>query len=502
MTTDTTEAATTEAPRRLGLALVVISAAQLMVVLDATIVNVALPSIQRGLHFSSANLVWVTSAYALTFGSLLLFGGRTGDLFGRRRMFLIGIGIFAVASLLGGLAQSADWLIASRAAQGVGGAIASPTALALIATNFPEGAPRNRAMGIYAAMSGAGGAVGLLAGGLLTELATWRWVLFVNVPIAAVALILGPRVLSESETRAGRLDIPGTVTVTAGMALLVYGLTNAATHSWGSPSTVAYLIGGLIVLVGFVLLETRTANPLMPLHIFANRNRSGAYGIMLCLGAAVFAMFFFLTQYLQDVVGYTPIETGLAFLPVAVTIGAVAQVASRLVGRIGIRPLLLAGPSIVAVGLFWLTRLTVDSGYGGVLGPLLCIAIGMGLSFVPLTLTAVAGVVPTETGLASALLNTGQQIGGAVGLALLSTVAVEATRSVSRQLAASNGGQLSVALGHQAVVHGYTRAFLVAASIGCLAILVSLLAIRAPRPPREVVADAGALSLDPAQTAG
>ena len=476
------------ADRHLGLALVVISAAQLMVVLDATIVNVALPSIQRGLHFNIADLVWVTTAYSLTFGSLLLFGGRTGDLYGRRRMFLIGIGIFAVASLLGGLAQTDVWLIACRAVQGVGGAIASPTALALIATNFPEGAPRNRAMGVYAAMSGAGGAVGLLAGGLLTDLVSWRWVLFVNVPIAAVALVLGPRVLTESETQHGHLDVPGTITVTAGMGLLVYGLTNAATHAWGSPSTLTYLSSAVVILAAFVLIESRTANPLMPLSIFSNRNRSGAYAIMLCLGAAVFAMFFFLTQYLQNVVGYSPLRAGAAFLPVAVTIGIVAQVVSRLVGRIGIRIPLLIGPAVVAVGLFWLSALTVHAGYPGVIGPLMCIAIGMGFSFVPLTLTAVAGVAPQQTGLASALLNTGQQVGGAVGLALLSTVAVEAIRSSTRNLAVSHGGSLTLTLQHQAVVHGYTRAFLVAGCVACIALLVSALVIRPVRPATATAA--------------
>jgi EmrB/QacA subfamily drug resistance transporter len=489
MTSATTATESSTTNHRLGLALIVISAAQLMVVLDATIVNVALPSIQRGLHFTIANLVWVTTAYSLTFGSLLLFGGRTGDLFGRRRMFMVGISIFALASLLGGLAQTDAWLIACRAVQGVGGAIASPTALALIATNFPEGSPRNRALGVYAAMSGAGGAVGLLAGGLLTQLVSWRWVLFVNVPIAAAVLFLGPRVLSESETHHGQLDVLGTITVTGGVGLLVYGLTNAATHAWGSPSTLAYLSSALVILAIFVLIEIRTTNPLMPLHIFANRNRSGAYGIMLSLGAAVFAMFFFLTQYLQNIVGYSPLRAGVSFLPVAVTIGAVAQVAARLVGRIGIRVLLLIGPAFSAAGLFWLSVLTVHSGYFGVIGPLLCIASGMGLSFVPLTLTAVAGVPQYETGLASALLNTGQQIGGAVGLALLSTVAVEAIRSKTKELAVTHAGHLTANLQRQAIVHGYTRAFLVASAIACFAFVLSLIVIRGPRPAQVTAAE-------------
>jgi predicted MFS family arabinose efflux permease len=281
------------------------------------------------------------------------------------------------------------------------------------------------------------------------------------------------------------------------MGLLVYGLTNAATHAWGSPSTLTYLSSAVVILAVFVLIESRTTNALMPLSIFSNRNRSGAYAIMLCLGAAVFAMFFFLTQYLQNVVGYSPLRAGAAFLPVAVTIGIVAQVVSRLVGRIGIRIPLLIGPAIVAVGLFWLSALTVQSGYPGVIGPLMCIAIGMGFSFVPLTLTAVAGVAPQQTGLASALLNTGQQVGGAVGLALLSTVAVEAIRSSTRNLAASHGGSLTLTLQHQAVVHGYTRAFLVAGCVACIALLVSALVIR-PVRPATATATGPALSGAPA----
>ncbi|HEY3810065.1 MAG TPA: MFS transporter [Acidimicrobiales bacterium] len=474
--------AETQAPaRHLGLALAIISTAQLMVVLDATIVNVALPSIQRGLHFSLQNLVWVTTAYSLTFGGLLLFGGRTGDLFGRRRMFFIGIGVFAVASLLGGFAQTDVWLIITRAAQGAGGAIASPTALALIATNFPEGPARNRAMGVYAAMSGAGAAVGLLAGGVLTDLASWRWVLFVNVPIAAVVLLVGPGVLRESETRGGRLDVPGAITVTAGMGLLVYGLTNAASHSWTSTTTLACLISAAVLLVVFVLFEARSRHALMPLQIFANRNRSGAYLMMLFIGAAIFGMFYFLTQYLQNILGYSPLKAGLAFLPVALTIGVCSQVAARLVGRIGVRGPLLVGPVAAIAGLVWLSQLTSTSGYLSVLGPILCIGLGMGFSFVPLTLTAVSGVQRSDSGLASALLNTGQQIGGAIGLALLSTVSVEAIRSRTGQLAASHGGHLTVALQHQAVVHGYDRGFMVATGIACLALLVSVIVIRVDR---------------------
>ena len=480
---------TIDRTRHPALALTVICGAQLMVVLDATIVFVALPSIQRGLHFTSANLVWVSTAYALTFGGLLLFGGRTGDLFGRRRMFMTGIAIFAVASLLGGFAQSDIWLIVTRAAQGAGGAIASPTALSLIATNFEEGDARTKAMGVYAAMSGAGSAIGLLAGGLLTELISWRWVLFVNVPIGLLVLFLAPRVLAESEGRSGQMDVPGAITATSGMALLVYGLTNASSHSWGNPVTVGSLVGAVALLSVFVFIETRTRRPLMPLRIFNDRNRSATYAIMLCFGAAMFASFFFMTQYLQDILGYHPIKAGLGFLPMAAMIGVVAQLSAKLVTKIGIRIPLLVGPIVAAGGMFWLSRLSTGSGYVGAILPLFMLAIGMGMSFVPLTLTAVSGVRPDESGLASALLNTGQQVGGSIGLALLSTIAVTAIRSQGKHLATTHiqtviqHHGLTPQLIHSATLFGYDRAFVVATAIDGLAFLISLAAIRGVRKP-------------------
>ena len=468
----------------LGIALLVICGAQLMIVLDATIVNVALPTIHRSLHFSTANLEWLITAYALTFGGLLLFGGRTGDLYGRRRMFMIGIAVFAVASLLGGLATSDLWLILTRGGQGIGGAIASPTALALIATNFPEGAQRNRAMGVYAAMAGAGGAVGLLLGGLLTDYVSWRWIFFVNVPIGALILILAPRALEESETHRGRLDVPGAVTVTAGMLSLVYGLSHAANHSWTSAGTAVPLVVAAVLLVSFVLIESRTAQALMPLSIFADRNRSGAYAMMLCIGSALFSMFFFLTQFLQNILGYSPVKAGVGFLPVAVGIGIAAQISSRTIGRTGPRVPLLVGPAFATAGLAWLSRLTVGSGYLDVIGPLLLIAFGMGLSFVALTLTAVSGVRAHESGLASALLNTGQQVGGALGLAVLATVAIHATQSKATSLAAAAHGRPTPQMIAVAVTHGYTTAFEVGAAIAAAAFVIAIIAIRSGRPRR------------------
>ncbi|HEV2368882.1 MAG TPA: MFS transporter [Acidimicrobiales bacterium] len=478
--------------RRPGLALVVISCAQLMVILDATIVNVALPTIHTALHFSSASLEWLITAYALTFGGLLLFGGRTGDLYGKRRMFMVGIAIFVGASLLGGFATDQAWLIITRGLQGVGGAIASPTALSLIAVNFAEGPERNRAMGIYSAMSGAGGAIGLLLGGVLTSYVSWRWIFFVNVPIGVLGLVLAPRVLLESERRPGRLDTPGAVTATAGMLSLVYGLTNAATHSWGSIGTVAPLIAAAVLLSTFLVIETRAPAPLMPLSIFSARNRAGAYVMMLTLGMAVFSMFFFLTQYLQNVHGYSAVGAGVAFLPMSGGIVIAAMSTARLLTRIGIRPPLLTGPLFALVGLLWLTRLTPGSSYVDLILPLVILALGMGQCFVPLTVTAISGVAPEEAGLASALLNTGQQVGGALGLAVLGTVAISATHRYVNA-AASASHHVTEAVVNAGITHGYTTAIGAAAGIMAVALLISITVIRVPRVP-ERASDADAVA--------
>jgi EmrB/QacA subfamily drug resistance transporter len=462
--------------KHLGLALAVISGAQLMIVLDATVVNVAIPTIHQALHFSLANLEWLITAYSLTFGGLLLFGGRTGDLYGKRKMFMIGIALFAVASLLGGLATNELWLILTRGLQGVGGAIAAPTALSLIATNFAEGRERNRAMGVYAAMSGGGGALGLLLGGVLTSYVSWRWIFFVNVPIAAVVLFLTPRALNESQTTSGHLDVPGAITVTGGMLALVYGLSNASNHSWTSTATLVSLAISVVLLATFALLESRSSEPLMPLSIFKNRNRSGSFAMMLCIGIAMFSMFYFLTQYLQNILGYSPIKTGVGFLPMTAGIILAAGLSSRLVGRVGIRIPLLVGPALVTLGILWVSRITTTSSYLDILGPLIVIALGMGSSFVPLTLSAVSGVKPNEAGLASALLNTMQQIGGALGLAVLATVAIDATKSKIASLHQTTSAAMNIA-----TTHGYSTAFLVAAAISFSGLLISIIVIRVPK---------------------
>src|SRR5580693_4846408 len=428
--------------RHLGLALVVIATAQLMVVLDATIVNVALPHVQHALGFSGTGLEWVVNAYALTFGGLLLLGGRAGDILGRRRVFIAGIILFSVASLLGGFATTQEWLLACRAAQGVGGAIIAPTALSLITTTFPEGPPRNRAMGVYAAMSIGGAAVGLIAGGLLTTYLSWRWVLFVNVPIGVVVAILAPRAFAETERRPGRFDFPGAITSTLGLAALVYGLTSAATSAngvshWGDTKVIASLTAAVVLLAAFILIEMRSKVALMPLRIFRNRNRSGAYLIMLCVGTAMFGMFFFLTIFVQTVWHYSALKTGVAYLPMVATIMVMAGVSAQLVPRIGARPLLLAGSAIGTGGMFWLSRINEHSTYtGGLLGPLIVTAAGLGMLFMPLTLIALSKVEDRDSGLASSLLNTGQQVGGSIGLAVLGTVAWTVVANTARNSAA------------------------------------------------------------------
>ena len=408
-----------------------------MVVLDATIVNVALPHIQRALGFSGSGLEWVVNAYAVTFGGLLLLGGRAGDILGRRRVFVFGLLLFSAASLLGGFATSQWWLLAARAIQGAGGAVIAPTALALITTNFPEGGPRNRAFGVYAAMAGAGSAAGLLLGGILTTYASWRWVLFVNVPIGILVAAAAPRVLAESPRRPGRIDVAGAVTGTGGVALLVYGLSKAATgpdgvSHWGDAQVLASLAAAVVLLVSFVLIEMRSSRPLLPMRVLADRNRSGAYLIMLCIATGLFGLFFFLTLFIQTVLGYSAIRSGIAYLPFAVGVVIASALASRLVPRIGPRPLIVAGAAAVAGGMFWFSRLTEHAGYAGqLLGPMLVSSFGLGLVFVPLALVALHNVAEQDSGVASSLLNTAQQVGGAIGLALLGTVAWTPSRTAS-----------------------------------------------------------------------
>jgi EmrB/QacA subfamily drug resistance transporter len=486
-------------PRRLGLALAVIATAQLMVVLDATIVNVALPHIQDALHFSGTNLEWVVNAYALAFGGLLLLGGRSGDLLGRRRVFIAGIALFAFASLAGGFATDQAWLLSARIIQGIGGALAAPTSLALIAVTFPEGKERNRAMGVYAAMSISGAAVGLIAGGLLTSYADWRWVFFVNVPIGLAVVLLAPRVLGESERRPGRFDLPGAITGSLGLGALVYGLSEAATtftngqaiSHWGDTKVVVSLVAAVVLLAAFAIIEARSKHALVPPRVLASRDRTGAYLISLCIGTAMFGMFFFMTLFVQQVWGYSPVRSGVSYLPMVAAILVAAGLSSNLVARIGARPLMLIGPALAAGGMLWLSQITEHSSYaGGLLGPMMLTGFGMGLTFVPLSLVSLAKVANDDAGVASSLLNTGQQVGGSIGLAILGTVAWSAVASnLHSSAVAAGSAHLSqaaqAAMSNHALAYGFGRGYLVSAGIALLALVVSLVFIRIKRSDLE-----------------
>jgi EmrB/QacA subfamily drug resistance transporter len=489
-----------------ALALTIIAASQLMVVLDATIVNIALPQMQQALGFSTTSLSWVLNAYTLTFGGLLLLGGRAGDILGRRRMFVGGILLFTLASLLGGLATSAGWLLAARALQGVGAAIAAPTALSLITTNFAEGGERNRALGVFSAVAVSGGAIGLIAGGMLTSWLSWRWVLFVNVPIGVLLAVLAPLFIAESERQPGRFDLGGALTSTAGMTALVYGFIRAAQQGWSDLGTIGSFAAAAVLLAAFLSIETRIRQPITPLHLFRDRDRAGSYVIMLALAAAMFGQFFFLTLFVQDVLGYSPLRAGLAFLPITAAIVVTSQFAARSLPRIGPKRLMAAGALLAVAGLAWLTQVSVASGYlDGILGPMLLFGLGMGLLFVPLTIVAVSGVAPHEAGAASSLLNVTQQVGGSLGLSILVTVFGTASRneaatqvgqflaSASSQLQAQfqRTGRLPAPYADQVLAHGISTAFQLAVVFAALALAVALVVIRTRPAEAEVPAAPG-----------
>ncbi len=476
-----------------GMALFVIASCQLMVVLDITIVNIALPQIQSSLDFSTTGLSWVVNAYTLTFGGLLLLGGRFGDILGRRRVFVFGVLLFVLASLLGGLAQNSGQLLAARALQGVGGAIASPTALALITTTFTEGPARNRAFGVFAAVSAGGGAIGLLAGGMLVEWLDWRWVFYVNVPIGLLIVLATPRYIKESERHPGHFDLTGALTSTLGMVALVYGFIRAAQEGWSDALTLASFGAAVLLLAAFILTERRSKQPITPLHMFADRNRAGTYGVMLSLAAAIFGMFFFLTLFVQNVLDFSPLQAGLAFLPVSAVIAVGAGIASQLLPRYGPKPFIVTGALLAAVGLSWLTLTDVHSTYlGSILGPMLVFSLGMGMQFVSLTLMAVSGVATHETGAASGLLNATQQVGGSLGLSILVTVFGTASRheaedqipgfmaraTPAERLVFERSGQLPPPWGDEVLTSGISAAFIVAAVFTVIAAVIALLAIQ------------------------
>jgi EmrB/QacA subfamily drug resistance transporter len=454
--------------------LVLVCLAQFMVILDATIVNIALPTIQRDLKFSQADLQWVVNSYTLLFGGFLLLGGRAADILGRKRIFIAGTILFSVASLLNGLATSSEMLIAFRALQGLGGALVSPAALSIITTTFPEGPERTKALGVWSAIAAGGGAVGLLLGGVLTEALSWEWIFFVNVPIGAAAALLSARLIPESKAeRAGAFDVLGAVLVTAGLMVLVYAIVKAESFGWGSGRTLGLAAVGVALLALFVLVESRTSGPLVRLGIFKIRSLAISNLVLLLVAGGLFALFFFATLYVQEVLGFKPIKAGFAFLPVAFGIGIGAGTAQVLVKKLGVRANAVAGMVVAAAGLFYLSRVPVDGSYASDLLPgLLLMSFGMGNTFVPITLIATTNVDAHDAGLASGLFNTSQQVGGALGLAVLSTLAADRTTSYLQGLRHQPGPQDQAA----GLVEGFQVAFTSAAILVTIgAILLALL---------------------------
>jgi EmrB/QacA subfamily drug resistance transporter len=460
---------------RRWIALILLCFAQFIVVLDASIVNVALPSIGEALSFSQENLAWVVNAYVLTFGGFLLLGGRMADLLGRRRVFIAGLAVVGLASLAAGFASNESQLIAARAAQGLGAAIISPAALSIITTTFRDGSERNKALGAWGAVAGAGGAAGVLFGGILTDTLGWEWVLWINVPVAAAVALLAPGMIAESrsESATRHFDTSGAVSVTAGLSVLVYALVDAADAGWGSTQTLGLLALAAALIGAFVAIELRSKAPLVPFRIFRLRTLTGANVVGVLVGASLFSMFFFITLYMQQVLDYSPIEAGLAYLPLAVTIIAASAAGSQLVTRVGFKPVLAAGMGLIALALIWFSQVSVGGGFASdILGPSLLAATGLGFAFVTTTIAAVSGVRERESGLASGLINTSQQIGGALGLAVLATIA----NSRTDDLMSSTGGDPSALTG--ALNEGFQSAFLGGAGIAALGLVLTLVLIR------------------------
>jgi len=468
-------------PRR-WIVLAVIAISQLMVVLDATIVNIALPSAQRALDITDADRQWVVTAYTLAFGGLLLLGGRIADYWGRKRTFMVGAVGFAVASALGGLAQNGETLFAARALQGVFGALLAPASLALLTVLFTEAKERAKAFAVYGAIAGGGSAVGLLLGGVLTEYANWRWCLLVNIPIAILALALAIPLVPESKaTGDTSYDIPGAILVTLGLASLVFGFTEAAkpAEGWDSPKTLAFIIGGLVLIAIFVLVEQRSKNPLLPLRIILDRNRGGAYLTSMLVGAGLFGAFLFLTLYLQNVLAYTPLKAGFASLPVTFGVLISAVAASNLLPRVGPKILMIVGPVLAALGMFMLRFIDVDTSFWAHLMPAqVLLGLGLGFTFVPLSSLALVGVPEHDAGAASAALNATQQVGGSLGTALLNTLATSAITAYLASHVPAAGAQAAQQLGLKAQVHGYAAAFTWAAVIILVAAVITAIFVK------------------------
>jgi len=461
---------------RPNITLAVVLCAQLMIVLDMTVVNIALPSMATGLHLSATSLSWVLNAYALTFGGLLLLGGRAGDILGRRQAFMAGLIIFTIASLAGGVATSSGLLLAARAVQGVGGAIASPAVLAAIVAGFPEGRERVRALSIFTAVTMGGSSLGLVLGGLIVQWASWRWVFFVNVPIGIAVVALAPRLLASSQRQRGHFDAAGAITSTAGMSALVYAFINVASHGWSSRISIGAFALAALLLGAFLLIETRSSQPITPLWLVRDRSRAASYIARLLLVAGMFGSFFFLTQFVQEVLGFSPIKAGLAFVPMTGALFATSRLAPRLAARFGPKPLMIVGLLPVVAGMAWLGRLSTGTSYfPGVLIPMLLLGIGMGVAFVPLTMASLAGVPPKESGAAASMVNVMQQVGGALGLAILVTIYGTASRAAAAHPLI---GATVAAQARHIRVHGMAASFAAAAIFDAVALIVIAVAIR------------------------
>jgi EmrB/QacA subfamily drug resistance transporter len=459
-----------ESAQRKWLALALLATVQFMVVLDIAIVNVALPSIQLDLGFSQENLQWVISAYALLFGGFLLLGGRAADLLGRRRLFIAGLIVFTAASLLSGLAWSDEVLILTRAVQGLGAAIITPAALSILMTTFSEGRERNAALGVWGAVGAFGAVAGVLLGGVLTDWLSWEWIFYINVPVGLAALALTPLLLTESrDAHVKSFDVPGAVLVTSGLITLVYAITQANDYGWASVETIGLFVGAAVLLAGFVVWELRAKEPLMPFTIFRIRTVAAANLAGLILGTVTFSMFLMLTLYMQQVLAYSPMKTGVAYLAVAGTAIVWSGVAAQLVNRVGVKPVIAAGMTLLATGLLYFTQVSVGGSYLGDLLPgFLIIAAGLGFSFVPISIAALAGVQPSEAGLASGLFNTSQQIGGALGIAALSAIATSTTND-----AVASGTPVPKAL-----TDGFESAFIWGGVVAAIGIVIALVLVR------------------------
>jgi EmrB/QacA subfamily drug resistance transporter len=479
--------------RRKWLVLAVTVAAQFMVIVDVSVVNVALPAIKHDLHFSQDNLQWVITAYAILFGGTLLLGGRLADLLGRRRMFMAGVAVFSVGSLLSGLAWSADALIATRALQGLGGALLAPAALSIIVTTFREGHERNKALGVMGAASGSGGAVGVLLGGVLTSDLSWSWIFFVNLPVGVAVLAVSPWLLSESRAEVSHrhFDVSGAVSITAGMMLLVYAITRAGQHGWGSGTTIGLLAAAAALIAAFVAIEARSPAPLLPLRIFRARTISAANAASAMVGAAAFGQFFLLALYLQEVLGYSAVKTGVAFIAITVTIILLSNVAQSLTTRLGARPVLSAGLLLTAAGAALYTQMPAGAHYFWDVFPgLLVSGVGLAFTFVPVMIAGLTGVQPADAGVASGLLNTSRQIGGAIGLAAVTTIASTAAGRFadSHAVLPSSG---------PALTHGFQTAFYALIGVALVGAAIAAVFVE-PKPKAARRAIEAKVALEPA----